>query len=366
MKILYGIQGTGNGHITRARHMAAAFAATPNIQVDYFFSGREKHKFFDMEIFNHYASKQGLTFASENGRINHCKTLVQNNVFSFIKDIRNMNVKSYDLILNDFEPISAWAAKKQGVPSLSLSHQAAFLNNVPTKQQTFLDRMITQYFAPTKFTLGTHWYHFGHSIIPPFVNNELLQLSKQTKSTTLSNKHILVYLPFESPAIIKEECQVLSDWQFICYHPDITHSFKDANIQWNSLSQQKFKDDLFHCSGVISNCGFELSTECLSLGKPLLVKPLQGQYEQISNAYTLEKLGLCEVINSINAEQIDDWLQIKNGVRIEYPSNCTALVNWITQGNWHETRKICHTLWQDVKFPIQLKHKLDKLFQANI
>jgi UDP:flavonoid glycosyltransferase YjiC (YdhE family) len=34
MKILYGVQGTGNGHITRARIMAKAFADA-GVQVDW-------------------------------------------------------------------------------------------------------------------------------------------------------------------------------------------------------------------------------------------------------------------------------------------------------------------------------------------
>lgn len=36
MKILYGVQGTGNGHIARARAMANAFAAQ-HCQVDFLF-----------------------------------------------------------------------------------------------------------------------------------------------------------------------------------------------------------------------------------------------------------------------------------------------------------------------------------------
>lgn len=366
MKILYGIQGTGNGHITRARHMAAAFATNENIQVDYFFSGRNKANYFDMEVFNEYASKRGLSFVTEAGRINHTKTLTTNNFFRFIKDIKDTNLKSYDLVLNDFEPISAWAAKRQGVPSLSVSHQAAFLNHVPTQNQTFIDKLITQHFAPTQYNLGTHWYHFGYDIIPPFVTNELKKHAMQSRFQNIENDQILVYLPFESIDIVKEQLQVISEWKFTCYHPNITHAYKDANIQFKPLSTTGFKQDLLTCSGVVSNCGFELSTECLSLGKPLLVKPLQKQYEQLSNAFTLQKLGLCEVIHSINAEQIDDWLQTKQGVRVDYPTNCNALVEWIAQGDFKQTSQICNSLWQEVTFPVHVKQKLDRLQQANI
>src|SRR5690606_32265718 len=53
MKILYGVQGTGNGHITRTRAMARELGKR-SVAVDYLFSGRPADKFFDMEEFGDY------------------------------------------------------------------------------------------------------------------------------------------------------------------------------------------------------------------------------------------------------------------------------------------------------------------------
>ncbi|MBP7664242.1 MAG: glycosyltransferase, partial [Shewanella sp.] len=39
MRILYGVQGTGNGHLSRARVMAKALMKQ-DIEVDFLFSGR--------------------------------------------------------------------------------------------------------------------------------------------------------------------------------------------------------------------------------------------------------------------------------------------------------------------------------------
>ncbi len=50
MKILYGVQGTGNGHITRARAMANALQER-DVDVQFLVSGRPKVKLFDMEPF---------------------------------------------------------------------------------------------------------------------------------------------------------------------------------------------------------------------------------------------------------------------------------------------------------------------------
>ncbi len=45
MKILYGVQGTGNGHIARARAMSKAFESH-DVQVDFLFLGEHRRNTF--------------------------------------------------------------------------------------------------------------------------------------------------------------------------------------------------------------------------------------------------------------------------------------------------------------------------------
>ncbi|MGB1544234.1 MAG: glycosyltransferase family protein, partial [Spongiibacter marinus] len=74
MKLLYGVQGTGNGHISRARMMAKHFAAR-NVDVQYLFSGRSPEQYFDMDVFGDFQLRHGLTFATRDGRISTLQTL---------------------------------------------------------------------------------------------------------------------------------------------------------------------------------------------------------------------------------------------------------------------------------------------------
>ena len=110
MKILYGVQGTGNGHIARARAMAVAFRQQ-NIDVDFLFSGREASKYFSMEEFGNYQVRNGLTFYSEQGQVKYGKTFIKNNIWRFLNEVKQIDLTPYDLVLNDFEPVTAWAAK---------------------------------------------------------------------------------------------------------------------------------------------------------------------------------------------------------------------------------------------------------------
>ena len=59
MKIFYGVQGTGNGHITRARVMARELYKA-GIDVTFQFTGRPADKYFDMAIFNDYQVRVNL------------------------------------------------------------------------------------------------------------------------------------------------------------------------------------------------------------------------------------------------------------------------------------------------------------------
>ena len=73
MKILYGVQATGNGHITRARAMNKHLKEQ-GAEVEYLFSGRAREDFFDMEEFGEWQCKEGLTFVHEAGEVKIIRT----------------------------------------------------------------------------------------------------------------------------------------------------------------------------------------------------------------------------------------------------------------------------------------------------
>ncbi|MBF7074183.1 glycosyltransferase [Glaciecola sp. MH2013] len=355
MKILYGIQGTGNGHITRARILNNAFKQRHDIEVDYLFSGRERNKYFDMEGFGHFETKTGLTFVAQNGSINRLETIKQTKLMTFIKDIKSLNLDKYDLVLNDFEPISAWAARLQGKPSLSISHQAAFCHAVPSTGADLIDKFLIKYFAPTRHSLGVHWYHYNQAVIPPFVE---LGLNAQ-HSINKVQAYTLVYLPFESIDAIKNTLAPLSEHSFVCFHPDIDSPYKAQNIEWNTPSKSGFQKALGKCKSVIGNAGFELATECISLGKPLLTKPLNGQFEQLSNAKALQDLGLSHTIYQLDTDLIEEWLEKAQGNTVTFPSDPQQLVDWLVAGEWENVQSICEQLWTQVKYPQSVKQKLN-------
>jgi len=343
MKILYGIQGTGNGHITRARVMAKALAKK-GLEVDYVFSGRPAGQYFDMEDFGNYQTFKGLSFVSEHGTISYLKTIQKARPLKMYTDIQNFDVSSYDLILNDFEPITAWAGRKAGKKVINISHQAVFTKDkVPSLGLGWLNKQILKNFAPSDIALGVHWYHYGQSIMPPFIEREV--------SSSASSENVLVYMPFEDINEVVELLESQLDQEFVLYHPDVKAQRKVNNVLFRRACRLGFLKDLEESKGVIANAGFELSSEALCAGKKLLLKPLQGQFEQESNAETLRSLGLATVINGLDELELERWLLLPGNDAINYPSDPTPLVEWLIGGDHTQPDVLCKKLWASISLP---------------
>ena len=342
MKILYGVQGTGNGHISRARVMAKALSQH-DIDVDFLFSGRDAEQYFDMECFGDFQTRKGMTFVTESGRVSVTKTARRNLTTPIISEVKQLDLNGYDLVLNDFEPVSAWAAKQQNIPSIAISHQAALQYPVPKQGMSWFNELLLNHFAPVDIALGCHWHHFGFPILPPFV--EVLPYSCDY------SHQILVYLPFEDADKIAEFLAPFDQYQFFVYHSTKPLKELPAHIHWHGFNRDGFKKHMAQCGGVIGNAGFELASEAMTLGKKLLVKPLLGQFEQSANVAALQLLAAAESMTRLDSTILKRWLKSPSPKPIAYPQVGDALVNWLKMGDWHQPDALCHELWSQVDLP---------------
>ncbi|WP_288130450.1 MJ1255/VC2487 family glycosyltransferase [Microbulbifer sp.] len=344
MKILYGVQGTGNGHISRARAMAEAFQQFPELEVQWLFSGRPPEKLFSMEVFGDFWWREGLTFVHREGKIDQFATMRQLNLGKLLKDIRELPVDDYDLIISDFEPVTAWAARKRKRPSLGLGHQYAFNYSIPMPAFGWKARAIMKAFAPVQMSLGMHWHHFGYTILPPIAQAHPEPIATQTSNP---EEFVLVYLPFENHAPLLRELGQLSQ-NFVVYGLPTDMDAAD-NITLKAPSVEGFRSDVANSRAVICNSGFELIAETLTLGKPILTRPLKGQFEQEANALALQELQLAKVVDAINTKSIGEWLaSIPRGVRIDWPDVAAGIVQWVAQGRKESPAELSRSLWDRV------------------
>jgi uncharacterized protein (TIGR00661 family) len=339
VKIFYGVQGTGNGHITRARAIAPKLAAA-GADVTWLFTGRKQDGFCEMEVFGDFLWREGLTFQTRHGNVQYINTALKNNLVKLVSDIRSLDLSGYDLVISDFEPVTAWAARLRGIKSLGIGHQYAFGKDIPVAGADFMGVQVLKWFAPVTVGVGVHWHHFNDVIIPPIIQTDV------PRKPAVQGK-MIVYLPFEEVSEIQALLKPFDGYEFHVYHPKGDQPVADhySHIQIKPVSRQAFQDDFADCAGVICNAGFELPSEALHFGKKLLVKPLHGQMEQLSNALALDQLNLGRVMHDLEAGVVESWLESGVSHNVQYPDVPQAIADWIMQGDHTVTKEWVQSIW---------------------
>lgn len=339
MKILYGVQGTGNGHISRATAVSRALLRYGDVDITWLVSGRSPQS--GLAVRGDCLWREGLTFAVRDGRVGYWRTIAANNLPRFIRDVRALDVSAYDCILTDFEPVVAWSGRRKGLPVTGISHQYALDYPVPKMAENRVARTIMRYFAPASRTVGLHWHHFGYPILPP-----ILDMEGYARGEVVDNK-VVVYLPFENQEKVVGLLRPIHSHEFFVYAPGMSHC-DTRNIHTRPLSRQGFKKDLVGADSVICNTGFELISECLALGVRVLTKPLGQQMEQISNARALKDLEYARVLYHLTSHDIAEWLERDDSVRVTFPAVHEYVAAWLMEGQRESNEELSARLWENV------------------
>ena len=336
MKILYGVQGTGQGHISRARAMAQALREWP-VDVTWLFSGRPREALFDMELFGDFEYRHGLTFTTSAGKLHYTRTALSNNVSRFLGEARELDLAGYDLIVSDYEPVVARAAAKQSRQLVGIGHQYAFGTQTPRAGSSWLQEKIMSSFAPVDVPIGLHWYPYADNVLPPILDLPELPVE--------SGEHMVVYLPFEDQDLVTQVLRQFPQQKFVQYSSALSDS-KHGNVRRRKADVKGFKAHLASCCGVICNSGFELISECLQWRKPVLTKPLEGQMEQHSNALALHQLGYATTAAVFDAPTLGDWLERPHVTAdIQFPNVAEALATWLAAGAQASPASLSQRLW---------------------
>jgi len=323
MRILYAIQGTGNGHLSRAHDVIPALQN--HAEVDILVSGTQAEVSIPYKISYRL---QGMSFIfGKSGGVDLIQTILRTNLVRLLWEIFHLPVRKYDLIINDFEPVSAWAARWRNVPLISLSHQCSLLSpNVP-KPQTGdpIGEFLLKYYAPSETRYGFHFYNFAENIFTPVIRHQI-------RSKAISNHgHYTLYLPSYSNDKIIEFLNHFPAVKWDVFSKHSKTSFKYGNINIRPITGDDFVESMASCEGVFCGAGFETPAEALFMGKKLLVMPMRGQYEQQCNAAALEKLGV-HVISSLhenNIPVIKEWINSRQIVKVNFPDITQSIISCI-------------------------------------
>lgn len=326
MKVLYAIQGTGNGHLSRARDVIPILQKH-NVELDILVSGTQA----DIKI--PYSIKYQLSGWSfifgKKGGVDVWKTYLRTNSGRLQKEMRSIPVCEYDLVLNDFEPVSAWACKLNEKDCVSFSHQAAVLSPKAPKPKKAdpLGRLILQKYAPTTKQVGLHFKEYDTNIFTPIVRKEIRESKKTIK------EHYTVYLPSYSNEKLWSILSKIEDvkWDVFSKHTDT--NFIRKNISVRKINNEEFIKSMASSKGILCGAGFETPAEALFLEKKLMVIPMKGQYEQQCNASALKEMGV-PILKSLkikHLEKIKHWVETDYKVGVDYPDITETIIDRLLQ-----------------------------------
>lgn len=315
MKILYGIQGTGHGHVSRAREILPALME--QYDVDILISGYNSKLHIDQPIT--YKCK-GISFIYGHGGISISKSLRELDLITYLRDTVNLDVKKYDLVISDFEPVTAWAARIKKVPSLSMSHQSAFASEKTPRPGKIsrIAEFVMKHYAPCDESIAFHFEQYDDFIMPPIIREEVRRLNPY------HGNHITVYLPAFPEQLLVDVFGKLKQREWHIFSPNVTERKRLGHILLIPVNNKEFLNSLEGAEGLVTSAGFESCAEAMYLGKKLLTIPIQHQYEQYCNAAALKKMGITVIpkISETLVEKIDAW--IEHDEMIPLPSYSTA------------------------------------------
>lgn len=325
MRVLYGIQGTGNGHISRAMEIVPALKK--HAEVDLLISGTQSELDLPFDL-TYRLHGLGFVFGKKGG-IDLLATYKKSRLKRFYKEVRDLPVDQYDLVISDFEPVTAWACLSAKKTCVGLSNQWSLLSpKVPVaRSEDLVGKFIIRNYAPCTLGIGFSYACYDSNIYTPVIRRSLREAVLQDKG------HVAVYLPSYSDEKIIEVLRHIEGVDWHVFSKNSLEKYSKGNISVHPLSREAFEESIVSAHGIITAAGFGTTTEALFMGKKLLVIPQKHQYEQACNALALQQMGI-RVVKSMKSKHIDKikhWITLEQPVRQDYPCLTDDIVSKLLQ-----------------------------------
>jgi len=322
-RIIYGFQGDGRGHLSRAAVLVRELAKHHDILL--LTNGLARDRLSDelrhlpgVAISDDMFSPR-LYFRKN--KISIFKTVVLTVLTVLWKGIPSLfrGLKIYlrykpQLVISDLEPISAWVAFVTGARFLSVDHQHLLtdceLEFPPEfKKDHWSASFMVKFLVPGRGIHAISSFFFprirteGAHLFKPILRREILSARDRVEQ----GDFILVYQTTPTTFEILD-CvlkQVESE-RFVVYN--MGREYQDGNVVYRQVSVDGFIEDLASCKAVLCNGGYTLISESLFLGKPILSIPIVNSFEQILNSVYLDRLGYGQFSREFSVSEIERFV----------------------------------------------------------
>jgi uncharacterized protein (TIGR00661 family) len=324
MKLLYGISGIGTGHSNRQMPIIEHFARDSEVAI---FCYDESHRIYSKR----FADQDNVTIIpidipfiagnlhgldwEETARVNRGKDFNTINSQAMAKAQEVLGRP--DLVVTDYEPLSAQYAYAHDAPLVTLDQQSKYLlgHEFPEVEgQSFQDEIMRlRMFFPTAdarvacsfFQVDSTENRYGVTIFPPTLKDQIVNLDREEGNS------VLMYVSSQKAFVqsldeVMEMCAA-QDEHFDIFLRDIPELDVPENVTVYQHGAPRFYDALRKCKGIVSTAGHTLFSEAMYLGIPVYAIPLPV-YEQHMNAHVMEKHGFGVSRPKLDRESLEDFL----------------------------------------------------------
>lgn len=347
-KFIFLVQGEGRGHMTQAISLYHILTDAGH-RVNYVYIGKSKRRqvpeYFIKEFSCPVELIESPNFITDkdNRKIRLIPSILHNLKYlgRYYKSLKKIHQEALeirpDYLVNFYEFLGGFYYLLFRPPCrhIAVGHQFLsdhpsfpFAPGLPVDKWLFrMNNRFTSLKAYKKLALSFSEYsprNVGNIIVcPPLLRRELRQVIPERGS------FILAYMVNDGYA------RQIIDWHEQNRNVEV-HCFWDRkdepdeksihkNLIFHQLDAGKFLSMMSKCAGLATTAGFESVSEAMFLGKPVLMIPVEGQYEQACNALDAVSAGAGIIDNSFNLTRLLEFLP-------EYKSAEDRFKSWWNQG----------------------------------
>lgn len=347
MKYIFIVQGEGRGHMTQAISLFQILSENGH-EVSHVIVGKSKRrelpKFFSDQIDCPITQLESPNFVTDkhNKSVSVFNTLTSNlrKYRTFLGSVNQIDsiVKEEkpDTVINFYDFLGGlyFLLKRPKVGHIAIAHQ--FLLN-----HSEFEFPKGRFYDKSSLLNGNR--------LAAFRTDKILALSFQ-KMRDEGNRKLFVV-----PPLLREKVKAqkpANGDHFLVYmvnhgysdevkafhsrHPEIPiHCFWDKRdepaelkvddtLTFHQLDDEKFIRFMATCKGYLTTAGFESVCEAMYLGKPILMVPVEGHYEQACNALDAKKAGAGVSSEIFDLEVLLDYLPRHKDVGNEFRDWCAT------------------------------------------
>ncbi len=345
-KYLLVVQGEGRGHVTQAMTLCELLienghevcgiilGSSGQRDVPTFFIDRVKAPITQVQSPNFLTDKK-------NKSINLTKSVIHNfkKLKTFRKSLKTIDEivkrEKPDAIINFFDLLIGlyYRFHKPNVPLICIAHQYIYLHpEFEFPKGFWLDRQAIKFFtrvtaSHSKKKLALSFYKIESTlhnvtVLPPLLRDDLFKLSSEVKN------YYLIYLVnngyFEEIVQWHKRHPLIELHCFTDNPKYIADNFtyNEAKVFVHAINDKLFREKMAGANGLATTAGFESVCEAMYLGKPVLMVPIKGHFEQFCNSRDAYKASAGIYADNFDLSKLVNYAS-------DYNYSNPAFQNWV-------------------------------------